>query len=272
MGIQFALVRVRQKLPPLPDFYDESGHVHAVEGYIRMDYLKLKENADKRSRSVSPQPKAIEEHSASIISIRTLMSVSCFFKSKKNDRVRAFAGLMMLRLHHNLPIEDPSDPNNGIASECMGALVSLCSSNLNLHLREDLEHFMRLRQPGFAIISAPLHDDTLVPVDPVLAINSRIQLPQRCSPANVSAPTNPLASAQELWRVARGGAPGNEQVLSHVPKTLTSPSAPPLETSIASASATAPDFWHPLPPNWIRCCDVQGKFCIPNAYAPPSFN
>ena len=195
-GTAFALVRVQPKVPALSTFARTGANVDAVEGYFQLQYLAIKQKVAERSRGRSPSPPppaaSSDQRSTVVISIKTLTSNSCFFRNFKNDRVRGYSALMMLRLYHNLEHESSNDPssknaNAMIVENCIETIDNICSSSFNHHLRADLDHLRQLRQPGHAVATAPavLHDSTFDPIDPLLDVSTVIA--RRRSASTISA-------------------------------------------------------------------------------------
>jgi hypothetical protein len=186
-GAAFALVRVQPKVPALSTFASGSNvdAVQGVEGYFQLQYLAIKQKVADRSRGRSPSPPppaaSSDQRATVTISIKTLTSNTCFFRNFKNDRVRGYSALMLLRLYHNLSSESSDDPsdksaNAVIVQNCIETIDEMCSGSFNHHLRADLEHLRQLRQPGHAVATAPavLHDSTFDPIDPLLDVTTCI--------------------------------------------------------------------------------------------------
>jgi hypothetical protein len=272
-GILFALVRVQPR-PPVSEFSRNSSHsdVQAVEGYVQLLYLRLVKRVSDERRSPSPPPPPTpqaDDDFPMTISIKTLTCVSCFFRRYKNDRVRALASLMMLRLHYNLPSEGADDPNNAIVATCIDVLDAVCSSSdFDAALKKDLDHLRKLRQPGHAIASAALHDDSFDPIDPILDVSTSIRKRTMSSVSAVAvdvprparavgsggsgAVVSPaLDNARLLWQM-HNASPHSEPASgpsAPLADSVAAPSAPPMDSvshsgghAYAAAALHAPGF------------------------------
>jgi hypothetical protein len=309
-GVVFALVRVQAAQPSLSEFSRSSGGVHAVEGYVQLQYLRrVMRDDESRNKSPSPPPEcehADEERSSMVISIKTLTTVSCFFRSFKNDRVRALSALMMLRLHYNLSTDGSNIANNTIVSESMEVIdAACCSRNFHEDLKADLRHLRQLRRPGHSIVSSALHGEAFDPIDDNFSVNasasrmrqadsSRVPVgggfadassgapPPRLylQPRGSSPPGDALLNARQLWQACQPSSSSAQSAAPAAPPTASplygmslppvGPSAPPPDDQClpnqafhSEPSYVQPSdlYWQQLPAGWIRCYDVQGKFC-----------
>jgi hypothetical protein len=268
-GTAFALVRVQPKVPALSTFSRTRANVDAVEGYFQLQYLAIKQKAADKSRGRTPSPPpptaTSDQRSTVIISIKTLTSSSSFFKNFKNDRVRGYSALMMLRLYHNLEHESSDDPssknaNAMIVEKCIETIDNICSSSFNHHLRADLDHLRQLRQPGHAVATAPavFH---VPPSDPIHHAGSGGGAPSA------------LENARLLWQKLHGHVPDLKSpppAAMHAAAVAKKNSAPPMDHKNKAANISPQQYnpqaaleqqhWMPLPPSWQRVCDVAGTF------------